>query len=1056
MLTLEDEQVILLGNEEITWVCTKQSASQRFAQQAAEETAKKAEVPPEYREFKSIFEKKSSERLPKHQPWDHKIKMIEGYKMKKLKDLYQIPPKLMPIFNDWIKENLAKGYIRPSKSPYASGFFFVSKKTKGEYRACQDYRDLNEGTVKDKYPLPHVPDLLLKLQGAKYFTKLDLRWGYNNVRIKEGDEKYAAFKTPAGLFEPTVMFFGLCNSPATFQRMMNEHFRDLVDEKWIVIYMDDILICAKTKEELEKRTKQVLRRLKEKDLFLKLEKCRFAKTKIEFLGLIISEGQIRMDAAKLAGIKSWPAPTMVKQVHSFLGFCNFYRKFIGHYADITRPLTNLTRKDIKFEWTDDCQRAMDDLKERFLEEPILNMPDTTKQFVVETDASKWATGGILKQIGDDGLMHPCGYISHTLMTAERNYQIYDRELLAVIRAIKTWKYLLMGAAHPVIIHCDHKNLTFYKKINEVSPRQARWLSLLQEYDLRWEYVPGTKLIQADALSRRPDHVDTDEGNDDEFYVLIPPERIIARLSREYDDRIMETILRSTFTSIADEIKSLTAKDRFASLVKANLSAGRTPIKSVLTDWSNQDGVIRYQNKIYIPEDNDLRSSIIKLHHDTPHAGHLGCFKTIKLRKQDYWWPGMNQTVTNWIKGCATCQQMKVNTHPTKPGLKPIKSDATRPFQQVTVDFITALPPSDGYDSIMVVVAHGLTKGVIYTPCNKTIDALSTAQMFIDHVWKRFGLPDIIISDRGPQFGSRVFQEMCKLLKIDHRMSTAYHPQTDGETERVNQEIETYLRIFCASEPKKWNTYLPMAEFAHNNRAHETSKMSPFQIMYGTDPKGIPTAFPRINTPAIENRLTELMKIRQEALTAHELARQLMISRSKSKPFTFKEGDLVWLENRHLKIPYPSSKLAPKREGPFKIEKVLGRHVYQLKLPFQWGKHPVFNATLLTPYHETDEHGPNYIKPPPDLIDGEEQYEVETILAHRRKGKGIEYLIKWKEYSSNENTWEPESNLSNSEEILDEYKKEHQLDEVQQKSKRPLLSSSSRKPTRRSTRYTSSN
>ena len=382
---------------------------------------------------------------------------------------------------------------------------------------------------------------------------------------------------------------------------------------------------------------------------------------------------------------------------------------------------------------------------------------------------------------------------------------------------------------------------------------------------------------------------------------------------------------------------------------------------------------------------------------------------------------------------------------------PIKSEATRPFQQCTVDFITDLPPSDGFDSIMIVVDHGLTKGVIYSSCNKTIDALGTAQLFIDHVWKRFGLPDTIISDRGPQFASKVFQEMTKLLKIDHRMSTAYHLQTDGETERVNQELETYLRIFCATEPRKWNTYLPMAEFAHNNRAHKTSKMSPFLIMYGVDPKGIPTAFPRINAPAVENRLTELMKIRQEALAAHELARQLMLRRNKKSFTPFKVGDLVWLEGRNLRTPYESRKLAPKREGPFPIEEARG-HVYKLTLPKHWKVHPVFHAALLTPYHETDEHGPNFIKPPPDLIDGEKEYEVEAIITHKPIGRNFVYLTRWKGYGSNEDTWQPESSFKNAKEILEEYKSEHKLDGPQSKSnpKRQLLSPSSRKPLRRST------
>ena len=284
---------------------------------------------------------------------------------------------------------------------------------------------MNRITKPDVYPLPLVTNILSKLKGAKRFTKLDLRWGYNNVRIRKGDEHLAAFNTPAGMFEPLVMFFGLRNSPAVFQRMMNEYFRDMTDEGWIVIYMDDILIVGKNEEELTERTKKVLQRLKEKDLFLKPEKCKFNQMSLEYLGLIISEGQIRMDAAKLAGIKSWPAPKTVRQTRSFLGFANFYRKFIGHYAEIAKPLNELTKKEKTFAWTSECQKAFEELKERFLEEPVLIMPDPTKQFIVETDASKWATGAVLKQVGPDGDLHPCGYVSHTLTPAEWNYQIYD-------------------------------------------------------------------------------------------------------------------------------------------------------------------------------------------------------------------------------------------------------------------------------------------------------------------------------------------------------------------------------------------------------------------------------------------------------------------------------------------------------------------------------------------------------------------------------------------------------------------------------------------------------
>src|SRR6266850_1393921 len=322
--------------------------------------------------------------------------------------------------------------------------------------------------------------------------------------------------------------------------------------------------------------------------------------------------------------------------------------------------------------------------------------------------------------------------------------------------------------------------------------------------------------------------------------------------------------------------------------------------------------------------------------------------------------------------------------------------------------------------------HGLSKGVIYMPCNKTIDTLGATQIFIDHVWKQFGLPDVIISDRGPQFTSKVFQEICQHLGINHRMSTAYHPQTDGETERVNQELETYLRIYCTTEPRNWSAYLPITEFAHNNRAHEMLKMSPFQIILGSDPKGLLTVYSRIKAPTVEHRLNEIVKIRQEALAAHELARQTMLRRNTKTFVPFKLGDKVWLEARNLRIPYESRKLAPKQEGPFKIKKVLGHTVYTLELPHQWRIHPIFHASLLTHYHETGEHGLNYTAPPPDLIDGWEEYKIENILTHKMKGNQWQYLIKWKGYGSNKNTWEPEKNLSNLLEMLEMYKETHGL------------------------------
>jgi hypothetical protein len=348
------------------WIRAKTSISQQLAHDKADFNSEKKKSLDDlllkaYHEYKSVFEKEASERFPESRPWDHAIDLKPDFIPKDCK-VYPLTPVEQTKLDEFLEENLRKGYIRPSKSPMASPFFFVSKKDSDALRPCQDYRYLNDGMVKNVYPLPLVSDLLDKLKGANIFTKLDIRWGYHNIRIKEGDEWKGAFKTNKGLFEPTVMFFGLCNSPATFQAMMNNIFRDMLNEGWLIIYMDDILIYSSDPEEHRKRTLRILARLRENDLFLKAEKCKFDVKEVEYLGLIISKNKIAMDPTKLAGIRDWPAPTNIKGVRSFLGFGNFYRRFIGHFVEIARPLNALTKKDQPFEWTTECQEAFDALK----------------------------------------------------------------------------------------------------------------------------------------------------------------------------------------------------------------------------------------------------------------------------------------------------------------------------------------------------------------------------------------------------------------------------------------------------------------------------------------------------------------------------------------------------------------------------------------------------------------------------------------------------------------------------------------------------------------------
>jgi len=334
--------------------------------------------------------------------------------------------------------------------------------------------------------------------------------------------------------------------------------------------------------------------------------------------------------------------------------------------------------------------------------------------------------------------------------------------------------------------------------------------------------------------------------------------------------------------------------------------------------------------------------------------------------------------------------------------------------------ITDLPLSSGFDSVLVVVDHGLTKGVIFIPCHKAIDAAGIAALFFKHVFARFGLHDKVISDRGPQFASAFAKELARLLEYNVALSTAYHPQTDGESERVNQELETYLRIFCQGQPTKWSDLLPMAEFSHNSATHSVTNQTPFSLMMGFEPRAYP-AIGKTFFPALDKRLELLDAARKEASAAHAKAAQAVKERIGAKFTPWKVGTKVWLDSRNLKINFPSRKLAPRREGPFEISQVISPYAYHLRLPPTWKIHGVFHASLLSPYKETPEFGPNFLPLPSTVIEGEEEYEVDTIRAHRGAPGRRQYLVSWKGYSRTEDTWEPESHLVHARFILRVYK-----------------------------------
>lgn len=1003
----------------------KASTSTHLAQK---DKPKAFQLPEKWKKYSKLFDQKASNRFPPSRPCDHRIDLKEGFIPKKHK-AYRLTQTENDEVRKFLDENLHKGYIRPSDSPMASPLFFVGKKD-GKLRPCQDYKYLNDGTIKNAYPLPLISEILDKLKNARYFTKLDIRQGYNNVRIREGDQWKAAFSTPFGHFEPMVMFFGLTNSPATFQNMMNDIFRDMIDQSQIVVYMDDILAFAPSISELDQITEKVLQRLEREDLYLKGEKCEFGVQRLEYLGYIINPGKVEMDPTKLAGISEWPVPKTTREVRKFLGFANYYRKFIRNYADIARPLNRLLSKNVTFEWGAEAMAAFENLKNQFSKKPVLSTPDLSKQFEVECDASKYASGAVLSQKDSNGTRHPIMFFSKSFSDAERRYDIHDRELLAIKRAFDEWRHYLEGARHQVLVRSDHRNLTFWKKPQKVNHRQARWYEFLTRFDFIIEHVPGEKIPAADALSRRPDHIPKG-GSEEEHLTMLNGDKFVGEITMLGQEKFVN-IIDAEFQT---EITKAMGRDSVISETVEDVMRNRPElIKERYSLYDTDSGALLLKDgHVVIPDNIDLRRRMVQRYHDHPTSGHPGEQETYRRMKQDVYWPGMSTFVRNYVKGCATCQQNKINRHPSHPPLKPIDPPLSiRPFSQIAMDLITDLPPSKNAaneicDTILSVVDHGLSKGAIFIPTTKSATAQTIANLLMNHLFPKYGLPDKIISDRDPRFTAKTTKAFFKQLNIEQAMSTAFHPQSDGTTERFNQEIAAYLSIYCSNNPSEWTKHVPLLEFAHNSRIHSDRQKSPFELIMGINPKGIPSI---IETPSVhssEQRLRELDQARNEAIAAHKLAQERMKQRIKSTFKPFREGQQVWLDSRNLKLSYPSRKIAPKREGPFKIKRVLSPLTYELTLPSKWKIHPIFHAVLLSPYNETEVHGPNIRSPSPEFIGDEVEHEVEGVLKHRIRDNQLEFLVKWKGFDHDENEWMTEEVLApHALAVLNDYRKGHQL------------------------------
>ncbi|KAK3573221.1 hypothetical protein QTP86_015130 [Hemibagrus guttatus] len=574
-------------------------------------------VPHVYGDFLEVFSKERAARLPSHRAWDCAIDLLPNTSPPRGR-VYPLSLPKTRAMEEYIEEALAVGHIRPSTSPAAAGFFFVGKD--GGLHPCIDYRGLNAITVRYPYPLPLVPAALEQLRGAKFFTKLDLRSAYNLVRIQEGDEWKTAFHTTHGHYEYLVMPFSLTNAPAVFQSLINEVFQDILG-KWVIAYIDDILVYSTSLEEHIHHVRAVLSRLQQNHLYVKPEKCEFHRTTITFLGYVILRQGVEMDLTKVQTVTEWPNPTTVKELQRFLGFANFYRRFIWNYSSMAGLLTSLLRgKPRRLAWTDQTQVAFCHLKASFTTAPILRHPDPDLPFVVEVDADSSGIGAMLSQRhGVPGKLHPCAFVSRKLKAAEANYDVGNRELLSFKAALEEWQHWLEGARHPFLVLTDHRNLEYLRSAKHLNPRQAQWALLFTRFQFSVTYRPGSKNSKAHALSRQFEA----QSEPTQPGLILPAAAILAPVR----------------WSLIEEIRRAHANEP----PPANCPATR----------------------VYVPL--QFHQQVLQWVHEAPSSGHPGILWSTQLTRRRFWWPSLRTDVERFVRTCPTCSQSRVS-HQLPEGL----------------------------------------------------------------------------------------------------------------------------------------------------------------------------------------------------------------------------------------------------------------------------------------------------------------------------------------------------------------------------------------------------
>ena len=809
-----------------------------------------------------------------------------------------------------------------------------------------------------------------------------------------------------GHFEWRVLPMGLTNAPAAFQNTMNKVFEPflrvpgaqgssqvLVPESgsshpafpsrppgFVLVYLDDILVLSRTPTEHLAHLRLVFLKLREYKLRAKLSKCKFLQEELKFLGHLLTASGVKPDPAKVQTLLDWEFPGTALELSRFLGLAVYFRKFIPNYSIITAPLYHLLKKNVQFQSNAALLQAFQLVKNLMTTPPVLAYPNPDLPYELISDASRTGCGAVLVQES-----RPIAYFSAKFSKAESEYATHDQEMLGIIKALKEWRCYLEGCKGLTLV-TDHNPLTHFSVQPTLSRQQAGWsefLSRFMPFDIK--YRPGSS-NPADSLSRVP------HGT---ALAPVPPAQLalMALTLGEYQPDLLER-LQSSSRDDPDLCKQAASKG-----------------------YTLTDGYYTHVGRIVVPADMQLE--IMQLHHATPVAGHFGWSRTLDLISRQFWWPGMRRDIKSFVSSCTSCQGNKASNKRPFGLLTPLEIPDSR-WHTVTMDFIMDLPTSSsGYDAILVFVDK-LTKYVHLAPTTKSCTAQEVSDLFLTHIFQYHGMVKALVSDRDPRFTSNFWQSFCARLHIKPCFSTAFHPQTDGQTERTNRVVEEVLRHTINGDHHSWEELLPLVAFAINNAKSSSSKETPFFLNHGAHPHTpVSVGLPEGNLPTLDAVFSNLHSTLAQARAALKAAqdRQKAYADKSRAPHTFQADQLVLLSTRNFKFKDGVRKLHPKYIGPFPILQMVGSNAARLELPATYSRvHPVFHVSLLQPYV----NGPGKLLPPvvPQVVNGDAFFQVESILATRyRKGrkrnkkKTREFLIKWLGYDDSHNSWEPEDNLT---------------------------------------------